>query len=237
MTYVDWHIAVLIPARDEELLLPRCLRSVRLACLKLPQGVTTDIVVVSDGSQDRTLAIADEFLQGMGTAIAVDGHGVGSARACAAITALRRYDGSRERCWLANTDADCEVPENWLSDQLALAKRGFIAVAGIIDVDSFVEHAMHVENSFRQTYRIPSEGGHPHVHGANMGIRADASLHVGGWGPLLTAEDHDLWSRLEHCAGQRIADASLQVLTSGRREGRASMGFAAALAAHNSTDA
>lgn len=237
MTYVGWHVAVLIPARDEELLLPRCLRSVRLACLNLPQGVTTDIVVVSDGSRDNTHAIAVQFLEEVGTAVAINGRGVGSARACAATTALHRYAGSRDRCWLANTDADCEVPEDWLLDQLALAKRGFIAVAGTIDVDSFVEHAMHVENSFRRSYRMPIGGGHPHVHGANLGIRADAYLRVGGWGPLLTAEDHDLWSRLANCGGQRIADASLQVLTSGRREGRAPMGFAAALAAHNSTDA
>jgi cellulose synthase/poly-beta-1,6-N-acetylglucosamine synthase-like glycosyltransferase len=237
MSCVGWHVAVLIPARDEELLLPRCLRSVQLACLRLPQGITTDIVVVSDGSQDRTHAIAEELLQGTGTAVATNGHGVGSARACAATTALRRYNGSRRRCWLANTDADCEVPADWLLDQVALARRGFVAVAGIIDVDSFVEHELHVKDSFRRSYRIQSDGWHPHVHGANMGIRADAYLRAGGWASLLTAEDHDLWRRLESCGGRRLADATLQVLTSGRREGRAPLGFAAALAAHNGTAA
>jgi hypothetical protein len=150
----------------------------------------------------------------------------GTASACAATTALRRYNGSRRRCWLANTDADCEVPADWLLDQVALARRGFVAVAGIIDVDSFVEHELHVKDSFRRSYRIQSDGWHPHVHGANMGIRADAYLRA-----------HDLWRRLESCGGRRLADATLQVLTSGRREGRAPLGFAAALAAHNGTAA
>lgn len=228
-----WHIAVLIPARDEEHLLPRCLRSVQAARARLPEDVTSDIVVVSDCSQDRTTEVAEEILEETGAVFCTDAGLVGTVRSAAAGFALERYKGPRERCWLANTDADCEVPEAWLLDQLAIAGRGFAAVAGTVAVDSFAEHDPEVEELFRLTYRINSDGTHPHVHGANLGVRADAYLRAGGWMDLATAEDHDLWNRLRRTGDSHLSDASLRVLTSGRRMGRAPLGFAEALAAHN----
>ena len=156
---------------------------------------------------------------------------VGAARCMAAEVALGRSGGPREYCWLANTDADCEVPSNWLLDQLSIAAQGFAAVAGTVRVDSFAEYDARVEELFRQTYLTYADGTHPHVHGANLGVRADAYLRAGGWLNLATAEDHDLWNRL-HCSGhQHLSDARLQVTTSGRRLGRAPSGFASAIAA------
>ena len=75
---------------------------------------------------------------------------------------------------MANTDADCVVPEGWLLDQLALTKAGIEAVTGIIDVDHFGDHDAGVERRFRDTYIIHDDGTHTHVHGANLGVRADA---------------------------------------------------------------
>jgi glycosyltransferase involved in cell wall biosynthesis len=233
MMTTPWHMAVLIPARNEELLLPRCLQSVIAACAMLPAGVSTDIVVISDGSTDSTADLARAILHhGCGTVVEVDAGNVGVARALAAQTALQRYQGDLSRCWMANTDADCEVPQTWLVDHLRLALSAYTAVAGIVDVDCFTEHRSHVETRFRVTYQINEDGSHPHVHGANLGVRADAYLLAGGWGALETAEDHDLWSRLQ-LAGTHLSDARLRVITSGRRVGRAPLGFAGALAAHN----
>jgi glycosyltransferase involved in cell wall biosynthesis len=228
-----WHIAVLIPARNEEDLLPRCLLSVQQACAALPKHVTSDVIVTSDGSDDATVLVARAMLQNVrGTVLEIDARNVGAARAYAARAALERYDGHISRCWLANTDADCEVPPTWLLDQLTLGGLGYTAVAGIIAVDCFAHHQPIVEARFRLTYQINADGTHPHVHGANLGMRADTYLMAGGWGALETAEDHDLWRRL--CQnGRNVADARLQVLTSGRRIGRAPLGFAGALAAHN----
>lgn len=227
------HVAILIPACNEEELLPRCLTSVLRACALLPATVTYDVVVAVDASQDRTLQIAQQMLAGHGTVIEIDAGCVGKARMGAADKALHHYDGPVDGCWMANTDADCLVPECWLTDQLALAEMGIEAIAGIIDVDSFSEHAPHVEARFYDTYVTHADGTHPHVHGANLGMRADAYRKAGGWGNLATAEDHDLWKRLQE-AGTRSAPVSaLVVMTSGRRKGRASSGFAEALAAHN----
>lgn len=227
------HIAVLIPARDEEALLPRCLASILRARKLLPPEVSCDIVVAVDQSTDRTLAIARRMLRGRGFAFIVQAGVVGVARARAAQVALSRYAGDLARSWLANTDADCIVPEAWLLDQLAIAESGFAAVAGTVDVDSYAEHDPGVEYLFRTTYTIHEDGTHPHVHGANLGMRADAYLRAGGWAGLATAEDHDLWQRLYETGTPRASVARLSVITSGRREARAPHGFAGALAAHN----
>jgi cellulose synthase/poly-beta-1,6-N-acetylglucosamine synthase-like glycosyltransferase len=233
MRRCSWHISVLIPARNEEHLLPRCLYSIQQARRSLPVTVTSDVVVVSDCSQDRTRKVAEAILKDSGLVLETASGIVGSARAMAAAAAVERYRGPLDRCWLANTDADCEVPKDWLVSHLNFAERGLKAVAGIIDVDSFVEHRQCVEERFRLTYLIRGDGTHSHVHGANLGVRADAYLAVGGWSQMPSAEDHDLWSRLDHEGHMRVSDATLKVITSGRRVGRAPSGFAEALAAHN----
>lgn len=230
-----WHIAVLIPARDEEVLLPRCLQSVAEARALLPAHVTSDVIVISDGSTDRTADLARDILGTSGIVLHADGGSVGLTRAVAAGVALQRNKARMDHCWLANTDADCAVPRSWLLDHLRIAQSGYTAVAGIVDVHDFSEHLDFVEERFRSSYLLHADGTHPHVHGANLGVRADAYLIAGGWSALQTAEDHDLWHRLHATGCVRLSDSTLQVVTSGRRIGRAPLGFAGALAAHNHT--
>jgi glycosyltransferase involved in cell wall biosynthesis len=237
MTKDLWHVSVLIPARDEEDLLPRCLESVLDARDALRGKGTCDVIVAVDRSMDSTFAIAEKMLRGVGSVIRSEAGIVGVARATAARTALGQRGQKTSKTWLANTDADCCVPTQWLTDQLELAEAGVEAVAGIIDVDSFEEHDEFVPQRFRSTYLLHPDGTHPHVHGANLGVRADAYLRAGGWADLRTAEDHDLWSRLAACGARRLSSSHVRVLTSGRRVGRAPMGFAGALAAHNEVSA
>jgi hypothetical protein len=118
--------------------------------------------------------------------------------------------------------------------QLALAATGINALAGIVSVDSFEEHAPDVPAKFKSSYLIEPGGTHPHVHGANLGVRTDLYIRAGGWRPLDTAEDHDLWKRLSALdTVRRLSTSLLTVQTSGRRVGRAPRGFAGALASHN----
>ena len=228
-----WHVAVLIPARDEEILLPRCLRSAIAACSILPPPISCDIVVAVDRSTDETFAVAKSTLGDLGCVISTDAGVVGKARAIAAEKALSRFHGPKDRCWLANTDADCCIPERWLLDQISAAERGVEAITGIVSVDSFDEHTAGVDKRFKASYAIFPDGSHPHVHGANLGVRADAYVRAGGWRHLRTAEDHDLWSRLSMTSARRESNSSLTVVTSGRRIGRAPHGFAEALSAHD----
>lgn len=227
------HIAVLIPARNEEELLPRCLESVLRAAEQVPPDVSVNIVVVVDASTDATLEVASALLGKQGQILVTDAGCVGTARSMAAQAAIASYEGLYRNCWLANTDADCVVPRSWLLDQLHLAQAGAHAIAGTIDVDDFSEHLPGVERLFRESYMFHPDGTHPHVHGANMGVRADVYLQVGGWSAKRTAEDHDLWNRISLRGFHKQAVAKLRVMTSGRRVGRAPLGFAGALSAHN----
>lgn len=228
------HVSVLIPARNEEALLPACLQSVKRAVKEL-RGATADIVVVADSSTDRTWEIANRELAGFGTVVETQAGIVGETRALAAAIALERFRGRTHDCWFSNTDADCVVPDDWLTVQVTLAAQGIDAIAGTIDVLDFREHHPTVKERFRQTYLIGSDGFHAHVHGANLGIRADLYLRAGGWRDLATGEDHDLWARLRQVNARSISVNRARVVTSGRKVGRAPHGFADALAAHNRT--
>lgn len=233
MSQPPWHICVLIPARNEEALLPRCLESVLVAQDYLPRPVTSDVIVVADCSTDRTTRIAAELIGTRGVVIQTDVGSAGGTRKLCAAAALARYTGPAHRCWLANTDADCIIPPDWLVRFLDFAESGVEAVAGVVSIDTFAEHGPELPERFRTSYLIQPDGSHSHVHGANLGLRADAYLRSGGWSELETAEDHDLWRRLSWLGKARLASAKLTVVTSGRRVGRAPCGFAATLAAHN----
>jgi glycosyltransferase involved in cell wall biosynthesis len=229
----SWEVAVLIPARNEEVLLGRCLESVIRAIDALPAAYKAIIVLVSDCSTDRTAEIGYRLIRGHGSVLHTRSGTVGTARALAASYAIAKTTTRLSNVWLANTDADCVVPSAWLSDQIDFAVSGIEAVAGIIAVDSFEEHGPEVPGRFHSSYSIHADGTHPHIHGANLGVRADRYVDVGGWADLKTAEDHDLWGRLRRTGALLLSSSSLQVITSGRRVGRAPSGFAGALAAHN----
>jgi glycosyltransferase involved in cell wall biosynthesis len=81
-------VSVLIPARDEEKLLPRCLESVLIAKSMLDAPITSDILVVADSSTDRTEQIAGDLLQRHGKVVNATVGTAGAARAIAAGWAL-----------------------------------------------------------------------------------------------------------------------------------------------------
>ena len=151
------------------------------------------------------------MLFGCGTVVTTEARAVGRVRSLAANTALQRVAGPLRRCWLANTDADCCVPHNWLLDQLNAASGGVEAIAGTVNVDSFCEHRPGVDSIFRRKYLIHPDGSHPHVHGANLGVRADAYIKAGGWSHLETGEDHDLWNRLSKTGARTLSSSAITV--------------------------
>ena len=78
---------------------------------------------------------------------------------------------------------------------------------------------------------------HRHVYGANLGVRADAYLAVGGFPPDGPGEDHGLWRRLG-AAGYSLAQPTgVRVRTSARLHGRADDGLAGLLRSLHRTEA
>ena len=95
------NVAVIVAARNESAHLRVCIEALVKAC-----GNEAEIIVVDDGSTDDSETVLSSF----GTKIRVfQGEGKGPGHA--------RNLGMRQtqRPWIAFTDADCEVREEWLS--------------------------------------------------------------------------------------------------------------------------
>jgi glycosyltransferase involved in cell wall biosynthesis len=211
-------VGVIVPAQNEEMLLPACLDAIEVAVRQV--DVPALVVVVLDACTDNSLAVAQA--RPWVTPIRIAARSVGVARATGAAAALRwARDESYDDVWLATTDADSAVPPHWLSAQLALADQGWEAVIGTVRVDDWSEHPSQVQPRWANGYHAVEH--HPHVHGANLGFTATAYVESGGWAAVATNEDVAMVRSL---AGRRvIRTAALPVVTSARRDPRAVGGF------------
>jgi glycosyltransferase involved in cell wall biosynthesis len=222
-------LAVIVPAANEERTIASCLASIAAARAHLARsstaGVQVQIVVVLDNCQDRTAVIAARF-PGVRPVMISAGR-VGAARHAGARAAIASAPPARE-LWLANTDADCAVPRDWLSFMVAEARRDTQVVLGTVLPGPGLPAALKAAWLGRHQLR----DNHPHIHGANFGIRADTYLTLGGWQPLSRGEDVDLAGRAGSAGHLRITrTASIPVVTSSRTAARAPGGFASYLTA------
>lgn len=216
---------VVVPAHNEQDLLPSCLIAVRRAARQA--GVPVHLVVVADACTDGTAALA----RALGVSVVEAGaRCVGAARAAGVAHVLRstcHLDPAT--VWIATTDADTLVPRWWLGRQLRYAGRGWKAVTGTVTVQDWAGHPARVRWLYTQHYRAWQQH-HPHVHGANLGFAADAYLAAGGFRPLPTAEDHALVDDLLAAGMPLLRTTRIPVVTSARPRARAPGGFAWLLA-------
>ncbi|GHC85024.1 glycosyl transferase [Nocardiopsis terrae] len=216
-------VVVVVPAHEEAASIVPCLRAVH-ASLRLC-GVAPErrhSVVVADDCTDATAALARR--EGA-RVVEVAHRNVGAARRAGAARALELVrPRAMEDVWLATTDADTLVPVHWLPAQLALARTAD-AVVGTVEVRDWSERPSWLAEHFARTYPLARADGHPHVHGANLGVRASAYLACGGFPELARAEDHALVTALA-AGGYRVSrPRDLRVVTSARRASRAAGGF------------
>jgi glycosyltransferase involved in cell wall biosynthesis len=218
---------VVVPAHNEEELLTACLTALRSAAGAA--GVPVRLLVVADACTDATAAVA---AAGGAEVIRVRARNVGAARAAGMARLLRRTDGTEgtdpAATWLATTDADTVVPPGWLRRQLGYAGQGWDVVLGTVTVTDWAGHPPHAPAVFEAMYEFGA-GPHPHVHGANLGIRASAYLAAGGFRPLRTAEDHALLAAATEAGCRVLRAGDITVVTSARRQARAPRGFSRAL--------
>lgn len=218
--------AVGIPACDEEALVGGAIESVLAAADALPDPGVVRLVIGCDSCTDATAAIAHAAARRDRRLQVIEGSwmSAGACRAAALRHALDAHPASapRREIWVATTDADTVVPADWLGTHAACWARGDAAVAGVVDL---VDGHGGVGSVFRRHYALGHES-HGHVHGANLGIRADAYVHVGGFPEIELAEDHALWHALRRAGYTCRSSVALRVATSARLTGRAVGGFA-----------
>ncbi|MBI3217045.1 MAG: glycosyltransferase [Mycobacterium sp.] len=212
----DLHeIVIVVPAHNERDRLPDCLDSIGVAARSVT--VSVRVVVVLDTCTDGSESVLPPWV----SAIRMSARNVGAARAAGFVSAAPNAD---HRVWLATTDADSVVPTTWLADQIRHHRARMHGVVGTVAVD-WREHATSTRRRYEGLYLTSEADHHGHVHGANLGVRADAYWRVGGFRPLSVGEDVDLVERLVSARTPLVWDADNAVLTSDRRDSRARGGF------------
>ncbi len=207
-------IGILIPAHNEEDLLDECLSAaLRASKHGLLAGERVEILVVLDSCTDRSEQIVSKYPV---FSLNIKARNVGQARATGARMLLER--GAR---WISCSDADSRVADDWLVAQLGL---GADAVCGTVTVERWHESFdKAAQILYHSHYRAGD--GHRHIHGANLGISADAYRLAGGFEPLACDEDVQLVRQLE-LTGANIAWSHRPLVhTSARLDSRARGGF------------
>ncbi|MBX8469616.1 MULTISPECIES: glycosyltransferase family 2 protein [unclassified Pseudomonas] len=207
-------IGILIPAHNEEEWLDECLHAaLRAGGHPMLAGEPVEILVVLDSCTDRSAHIVSQYPV---QALSIEARNVGQARAIGAQQLLER--GAR---WISCSDADSRVAEDWLVAQLGL---GTDAVCGTVTVDRWqdgFDEAAQIR--YHRDYRACE--GHRHIHGANLGVSAQAYVRAGGFEPLSCDEDVQLVRQLERSGASIAWSHRPQVITSARLDSRARGGF------------
>ena len=131
-------VGVVVPARNEEALLPACLAALGRAARQV--SVPVRVLVAADSCTDRTAAVARAH---GALVISLCARRVGAARAAGMAEVLRLTAGAGldlAAIWLATTDADTVVPAGWLQRQVAHADQGWDVVLGTVTVADWSEH-------------------------------------------------------------------------------------------------
>jgi GT2 family glycosyltransferase len=216
-------VAVVIPAHNEQEALSTCLDVLEAAAWRVrDRGIPVLVSVVADACTDATRAMARR--RGL-TCVTIQANNVGAARAAGVAAALSRLAESGfepARIYLLHTDADTLVEPDWITRHLEAAAE-HDAVLGPVDVrDWSMRSAQCAQRHLLYSEHEPDEH---RVHGANLGVRADAYERVGGFSALPVGEDRGLVDALR-AAGERVVfRRDLTVCTSARVSTRVSGGF------------
>jgi GT2 family glycosyltransferase len=229
-------VVVAIPAHDEVTEIEACLAHVVHAARQaLDTGACArvSVVVAAHRCTDGTAAVADAALASFpGHHVVVQDESAGSVgqvRSRLALRALPDVAAPLDRAWLMCTDADSHVPQDWISGMLdETVRRDAVAGVGLVTLRDWTA-SPHARSRYAAIVAAGfGPAGHSHVYGANLAVRLDAYLRVGGFRDV-HAEDQDLVDRLRG-AGERVASLLTPVVrTSSRHDGRAANGLSALL--------
>lgn len=232
-------VVIGIPAHDEEAEVAGALAAVLVAArgaLLAGAAARVHVVLAAHRCRDRTAACAAEALTPTGqtaglTAEVLDdrvSQTVGQVRDRALRAGLERLgwrEGAADPPWLLCTDADSRVPTDWVQAVLAEAAPGIGAVAGLVDLAGW-QAGPAAQREYRSRVATGLHaGGHWHAYGANLAVRADVYLAVGGFPRRVHGEDVGLVRALREAGVGVATPTDLRVATSARSPGRARGGL------------
>jgi hypothetical protein len=228
-----------VPARDEEALIGRCIAALGAQVEVVPGDV--EVLLVLDACADATAARAREAAARHGVTLHLlggPGRGAGAARRVGMEEACRRFEAlGRPGGLIASTDADTEPAPDWIARQLDALAAGARAVGGLIalgDDDGLPAAARRVRDRRGDRRRAAVRGADPRAAhgffgGASLGLTAEAYRAAGGLEDRAALEDQALEAALVRRGIPIARPAAVRVRTSARRSGRAPRGLAADL--------
>ncbi len=177
-------VSIIIPALNEEKMIGRCLESLtRLAFAR----DRFEVLVVDNGSRDKTLAIAESFKDRLNLKVL--------QQAGVRISALRNL-GARAAAGdiLAFLDADCLAPADWLDRIFVLAAADGAGVLGAHYL--LPEDSSWVGRTWHRYQEASKSGEVSHVPAGDLIMRREDFLRVGGFDETIqTNEDYELCDR------------------------------------------
>ncbi|HEV8492001.1 MAG TPA: glycosyltransferase, partial [Candidatus Angelobacter sp.] len=185
-------ISIIIPALNEERMIGRCLES--LAKLEFSHD-RFEVLVVDNGSRDRTLDIAESFHDRLNVRVL--------QKTDVRISALRNL-GARAAAGaiLAFLDADCLAPEDWLDRIFELARADSAGVLGAHYL--LPENSTWVGRTWHRYQEAPKLGDVSHVPAGDLIMRREDFLRLGGFDETIqTNEDYELCERARK-AGMQV---------------------------------
>jgi glycosyltransferase involved in cell wall biosynthesis len=198
-------ISVVVPARNEEKLLPRC-----LSALRQQQFEDFEIIVVDSASTDHTQQVARSF---GARVIHLEEPGIARARQAG-------FDAAAGGI-IVSTDADSVVPSNWIEKLTSpLYDSEVVGVFGPVHVGGEGIWAGLSTSLFPLFQGVNLRLGKPLFSGQNFAVRKAAFVEAGGFAirgsyPEV-AEDVQLALKLKH-EGRIVFLRDLTVQTSARR--------------------
>lgn len=182
-------VSIIIPAFNEARMIGKCLNA--LTELEFsPEHF--EVILVDNGSEDATLAIARSFADRLNITI-LQKHGV-------KISALRNMGANAARgAILAFLDADCLPPRTWLVDILALAPCDGTGVVGAHYL--LPENSTWVGRTWHIYQEAPKSGDVSHVPAGDLVMRREDFIRVRGFDETIqTNEDYELCDRVRKAA-------------------------------------
>ncbi len=173
-------VSVVVCAYNAERTMDACLAS--LEALNYPDY---EVIVVNDGSRDRTLEIAESYSYCQ--IISQPNKGLSVARNVGAEAATGEI--------IAYTDSDCVADPDWLIYLVAKMETSGLAACGGPNFpppeDSLVPAAVAVSPG-GPTHVLLSDEVAEHIAGCNMAFRREALLGLGGFDPVYRAAGDDV---------------------------------------------
>ncbi len=186
-------VSVIIPARNEEECLGKCLES--LCRMDYPRE-SFEVILVDNGSTDRTVEVACEFSSRLNIHIL--------EKTNARISALRNLGASiAQGSVFAFLDADTEVPVGWLRESARLVHTEGVGVVGADPLNP--EDATWIARTWMGGRANVREGNVTYISTSSLVVAAENFFGVGGFDEsIMTNED------CEFCGRVRASGLSIQ---------------------------